>query len=236
METNSPLVDYTLFSPNNSGKRILAIDRITPHCVVGQCSVESLGNLFSQASRQGSSNYGIGVDGRVGMYVEEQNRSWCSSSSANDQRAVTIECASDTRHPYEMKPVVYDKLKLLCIDICKRHGKKKLLWIPDRLEALSYTPKTDEMLITVHRWFANRECPGEWLYSRLGELSAYVTKALSGSDNTKDFTVETFYKVQVGCFKQKRNAELLVKQLREAGFEDAYIAEVTRSTPDAVVC
>ena len=236
MESNSPLVDYTLLSPNNSGKRILAIDRITPHCVVGQCSVESLGNIFSQASRQGSSNYGIGVDGRVGMYVEEQNRSWCSSSNANDQRAVTIECASDTRHPYEMKAVVYEKLIQLCIDICKRHGKKKLLWFPERLEALSYSVKPDEMLITVHRWFANRECPGEWLYSRLGELADYVTKALNENGNTKDFTVETFYKVQLGCFKQKRNAELLVKQLREAGFEDAYIAEVTRSTPDGVVC
>ncbi len=236
MESNSPLVDYTLLSPNNSGKRILAIDRITPHCVVGQCSVESLGNLFSKASRQGSSNYGIGVDGRVGMYVEEQNRSWCSSSNANDQRAVTIECASETRHPYEMKAVVYDKLIQLCIDICKRRNKKKLIWIPDKTQALTYTTKIDEMLITVHRWFANRECPGEWLFSRLGELADTVTNALGNIPDTKDFIIETFYKVQIGCFKQKRNAELMVRQLREAGFEDAYITEVTRSTPDGVVC
>ena len=235
MGNNSSLVDYVQLSPNHSGKRILEIDRITPHCVVGQCSVESLGNLFSKTSRQGSSNYGIGVDGRVGMYVEEQNRSWCSSSNANDQRAVTIECASDTQHPYEMKPAVYNKLQLLCIDICKRHNKKKLLWFPERLEALSYSPKEDEMLLTVHRWFSNRECPGEWLFSRLGELAANVTKSLSADSDTKDFTVETFYRVQVGCFKQKRNAELMVKQLREAGFEDSYITETTRTKSDAVV-
>ena len=93
--TNSSLVSYTKLSPNHSGQRTHSIDRITPHCVVGQCSVETLGNIFLPTSRQASSNYGIGVDGRVGMYVEEKNRSWCSSSAANDQRAVTIECASD---------------------------------------------------------------------------------------------------------------------------------------------
>lgn len=85
--TNSPLVSYTKLSPNHSGQRTHSIERITPHCVVGQCSVETLGNIFLPTSRQASSNYGIGVDGRVGMYVEEKNRSWCSSSAANDQRA-----------------------------------------------------------------------------------------------------------------------------------------------------
>ena len=88
--TNSSLVSYTKLSPNHSGQRTHSIDRITPHCVVGQCSVETLGNIFLPASRQASSNYGIGVDGRVGMYVEEKNRSWCSSSNANDQRAITM--------------------------------------------------------------------------------------------------------------------------------------------------
>ena len=97
--SNSPLVVYTKLSPNHSGKRTHSIDRITPHCVVGQCSVETLGNIFAPSSRQASSNYGIGVDGRVGMYCEEKDRSWCSSSNSNDQRAVTIECASDTKSP-----------------------------------------------------------------------------------------------------------------------------------------
>lgn len=104
--TNSSLVSYTKLSPNHSGQRTHSIDRITPHCVVGQCSVETLGNIFLPTSRQASSNYGIGVDGRVGMYVEEKNRSWCSSSNANDQRAVTIECASDNTEPYAFKDVV----------------------------------------------------------------------------------------------------------------------------------
>lgn len=176
--TNSPLVSYTKLSPNHSGQRTHSIDRITPHCVVGQCSVETLGNIFLPTSRQASSNYGIGVDGRVGMYVEERNRSWCSSSAANDQRAVTIECASDNSEPYAFKDVVYQRLIELCTDICRRNGKTKLLWLGDKTKTLSYTPKSDEMVLTVHRWFANKSCPGNWMYARMGDLASKVTAAL----------------------------------------------------------
>lgn len=179
--TNSSMVSYTKLSPNHSGQRTHSIDRITPHCVVGQCSVETLGNIFLPASRQASSNYGIGVDGRVGMYVEEKNRSWCSSSNANDQRAVTIECASDTKSPYAVKDAVYQTLIKLCVDICKRNGKKKLLWLGDKTKTLNYSPKADEMVLTVHRWFANKSCPGDWLYARLGDLASKVTASLADS-------------------------------------------------------
>ena len=179
--TNSSMVSYTKLSPNHSGQRTHSIDRITPHCVVGQCSVETLGNIFLPASRQASSNYGIGVDGRVGMYVEEKNRSWCSSSNANDQRAVTIECASDTKSPYAFKDAVYQTLIKLCVDICKRNGKKKLLWLGDKTKTLNYSPKVDEMVLTVHRWFANKSCPGDWLYARLGDLASKVTASLADS-------------------------------------------------------
>ena len=176
--SNSPLVSYTRLSPNHSGQRTHSIDRITPHCVVGQCTVEALGDIFLPASRKASSNYGIGADGRIGMYVEENNRSWCSSDEANDQRAVTIECASDDTEPYAFNDVVYNKLVELCIDICKRNGKTKLLWLGDKTKTLNYTPKSDEMVLTVHRWFANKSCPGVWLYSRLGNLAEKVTKLL----------------------------------------------------------
>lgn len=179
--TNSTMVSYTKLSPNHSGQRTHSIDRITPHCVVGQCSVETLGNIFYPTSRQASSNYGIGVDGRVAMYVEEKNRSWCSSSSANDQRAVTIECASDTTEPYAFKDVVYQTLIKLCVDICRRNGKTKLLWLGNKDKTLSYNPKSDEMVLTVHRWFANKSCPGNWMYARMGDLASKVTAELGGS-------------------------------------------------------
>ena len=188
--TNSSLVSYTKLSPNHSGQRTHSIDRITPHCVVGQCSVETLGSIFLPTSRQASSNYGIGVDGRVGMYVEEKNRSWCSSSSANDQRAVTIECASDTTEPYAFKDVVYNRLVELCTDICKRNGKTKLLWLGDKAKTLNYSPASDEMVLTVHRWFANKSCPGNWMYARMGDLASKVTAALGGSAETATPTAQ----------------------------------------------
>ena len=180
--TNSLLAEYVKLSPNHSGQRNHKIDRISPHCVVGQCTAEGLGDWFYKSSTQASSNYGIDKDGRVGLYVEEKNRSWCTSSNENDQRAVTIECASGKMEPYAMNEVVYDRLIDLCVDICQRNGKKKLLWFGDKQKSLSYQPKEDEMLITVHRWFANKSCPGNWLYARLGDLAAKVTARLSGGE------------------------------------------------------
>lgn len=217
--SNSKMVSYTKLSPNHSGHRTHSIDRITPHCVVGQCSVETLGNIFAPRSRQASCNYGIGPDGRVGMYVEEKNRSWCSSSNANDQRAVTIECASDTKHPYAMNDKVYASLIKLCTDICKRNGKKKLLWLGSKSKALNYKPKSDEMVLTVHRWFANKSCPGDWLYSRLDNLAKKVTAQLSDSSSIGTTKIAVYRvrktwadaKSQKGAFKSLENAKRCAK-------------------------
>ena len=181
MMGNSSMVVYTKLSPNHSGQRTMAIDRITPHCVVGQCTAEGLGDWFAKSSTQASSNYGIDKDGRVGMYVEEKNQSWCSSSGANDQRAVTIECASDAKEPYAFRDIVYLRLIELCADICKRNGKKVLIWFGDKQKTLNYQPKADEMILTVHRWFANKSCPGDWMYARMGDLADRVTAALGGT-------------------------------------------------------
>ena len=184
--TNSKMVVCTKLSPNHSGQRTHSIDRISPHCVVGQVTAESLGNLFAKSSYRASSNYGIDKDGRVGLYVEEKNRSCCTSSNANDQRAVTIECASDTKSPYRMNDAVYKTLIKLCADICRRNGKKKLIWFGDKYKSLNYSPGSDEMVLTVHRWFANKSCPGDWLYSRLGDLAKKVTEELGGEEDDKE--------------------------------------------------
>lgn len=213
--TNSSMVAYTRLSPNHSGQRTHSIDRITPHCVVGQLTAESICGCFTSPSRQASCNYGIGTDGKVSLCVEEKNRSWCSSSNANDQRAVTIECASDKTEPYAMNSRVYDSLIKLCTDICKRNGKRKLLWLGDRNKTLNYTPKSDEMVLTVHRWFANKSCPGGWLYARLGDLAAKVTAAL-GTGASADKAASRLYRVrktwadsksQKGAFSVLANAK-----------------------------
>lgn len=179
--SNSSLVTYTKISPNKTKFRKDPISRITIHCVVGQCTVESLGEVFAPTSRRASSNYGVGKDGRIGMYVEECDASWCSSSSNNDRKSITIECASDTKPPYAVTSAAYAALLDLCTDICERNGKKKLLWFGDKEKTLAYTPADDEMVLTIHRWFASTACPGEYLYSRQGEIAEEVTKRLSGS-------------------------------------------------------
>lgn len=172
--SNSPLVSYTKISPNRTSPRNHVIDTVTIHCVVGQVSVERLGNIFAATSRKASSNYGIGFDGQIGMYVEEKDRSWCSSNSANDNRAITIEVASDTTHPYAVTDDAYNALISLLTDICMRNNIKKLLWKDDR----SLIGQPDKQNMTVHRWFENKACPGEYLYRRHGQIAAEVNERL----------------------------------------------------------
>lgn len=219
--SNSGLVVYTKLSPNHSGQRTHSIDRITPHCVVGQLSCESICGCFTSPEREASCNYGIGTDGRISLCVEEKNRSWCSSSNANDQRAVTIECSSDKTAPYAMTDAVYAALIDLCTDICKRNGKSKLLWLGDKNKTLAYEPKADEMIITVHRWFANKSCPGDWLYNRLGDLAEKVTSRLGGGSQQPSGTL---YRVQTGAYKQKANADAQLAKVKAAGF-DTYMVQ-----------
>lgn len=196
--SNSSLVCYTKISPNKNSPRNHAIDRITPHCVVGQLSAESICGCFTSSSVKASCNYGIGTDGRISLCVEEKDRSWCSSSSVNDNRAVTIECASDKSEPYAMTDAVYNSLINLCVDICKRNGKNKLIWFGDKDKTLAYSPKSDEMVLTVHRWFKNKSCPGNWLYSRMGDLATKVTARLGGTtDAAEEKSTFSPYKVKV---------------------------------------
>ena len=182
--SNSPLVTYKRISPNRTSHRNHAIDRITIHCYVGQVTAERgcSGSRFVNYDPVGgaSCNYVVGCDGSIGLCVPEADRSWCTSSRANDHRAITIETASDTAHPYAVTDAAYSALLALCTDICRRNGKSKLLWMEDEWTALSYQPAADEMVLTVHRWFAAKACPGDWLYERHGEIAEEVTRRLRG--------------------------------------------------------
>lgn len=223
--TNSPLVDCKVMSPNHSGKRTRSIDRITPHCVVGQLKAENIGYCFDETSRQASCNYGIGTEGRVCLIVDEKNRSWCTSSNANDQRAITIECASDSKEPYAFNDKVYNKLVDLCVDICKRNGKTKLLWFGDKNKTLNYNPASNEMVLTVHRWFANKSCPGNWMYARMDDLAAAVTARLGDKEEVKDDEKnDVLYRVQTGAFSKKDYADALEAKLKAKGY-DTYMVK-----------
>ncbi len=184
--SNSPLVTYTRISPNRTSPRNHAIDRVTIHCYVGQVTAERgcSGARFTTYDPVGgaSCNYVVGCDGSIGLCVPESDRSWCSSNRGNDHRAVTIETASDTVHPYAVTEAAYGALLDLVTDICRRNGKRKLLWMEDKAKALAYMPAADEMVLTVHRWFAAKACPGQYLLDRHGEIAAEVTRRLQEDD------------------------------------------------------
>ena len=177
--SNSSLVDYVKISPNKTSPRNHKIDRITIHHMAGNLSVETCGNVFAPSSRQASSNYGIDSDGRVGMYVEEKDRSWCSSNKSNDHRAITIEVADDQGGPnWHSSDKAMNKLVKLCADICKRNG----------ISRLNYTGDTNGNL-TMHKWFAATDCPGAYLESKFPWIADQVNVILSGKTaSNKDDT------------------------------------------------
>lgn len=219
--SNSKLISYTKISPNRTSPRNHKIDTVTIHCVVGQCSVETLGNIFAPTSRQASCNYGIGADGRIGMYCEEKDRSWCSSNAANDNRAITIEVASDTKHPYAVNAKAYAALIDLLVDICKRNGIPRLVWSTSKADRVNHKNGCN---MTVHRDYANKSCPGEYLYSRHAQIASEVNKRL-GSTDTRPQPEKVLYRVQTGAFHNKAGAEALLQQVKAKGF-DTYMVKV----------
>lgn len=274
--SNSSLVSYTKLSPNCDHPRNHAIDKITIHHMAGDLSVETCGNLFAKPSYEASSNYGIGSDGRVGLYVDEGDRAWASASPSNDNRAVNIEVANcATGGDWPVSDASYSKLIDLCVDICQRNG----------IKALNYTGGADGNL-TEHRMFTATACPGPYLHKRMGRIAAEVNSRLSaqpaksvdevarevirgewgnGSDrrqrleaagydydavqdrvnellNSKEEpeqpaestpaepteptptepeqpTTDKLYRVQVGAFANRENAEKMLQRLKDAGFE-----------------
>lgn len=172
--SNSPLVNYTKISPNRTSPRKHKIDTITIHCMACDLSVERCGAVFAKRTRMASSNYGVGSDGRVGLYVEEKDRSWCSSNKANDHRAITIEVACEPVAPYKVTDAAMDALINLLTDICRRNDIKQLLWKGDK----RLIGQVDKQNMTVHRWFAKKACPGDYLYNKHGFIAAEVNKRL----------------------------------------------------------
>ncbi len=173
--TNSPLVDYTYPSPNCNKPRKHKIDTITIHTMAVDMTIESCLEAFARSSTAVSCNYAIDSAGRIGLCVEEADRSWCSSSPENDHRAVTIEVASLTKtEPFECSPQAMASLIKLCADICLRNGIPALLWKDDK----KLLGQTDKQNMTLHRWFANKSCPGEYLYREYGNIAKKVNERL----------------------------------------------------------
>ena len=177
--SNSSLIEYTRLSPNKTSPRNHKIDTISIHCTAGgnktAKQILDLSRFVNFDGNRGAScNYAIGYDGSIGLGVDEADRSWCTSSSSNDHRAITIEVASDITSPHKVSDAAYRSLIALCVDICQRNGIKELKWKADK----SLIGQVDKQNMTVHRWFANKSCPGDYLYGLHGQIAAKVNAIL----------------------------------------------------------
>lgn len=169
--TNSSLVTYTRISPNRNSPRNQPISKITIHHMAGVASLEQFGDNVARPSREMSANYAIDNNGRIGLFCEEKDRSWCSSSSWNDNRAVTIEVSNSKygdAYGWPVSDAAYASLIKLCVDICKRNGIKKL----------EYTGTRDGSL-TFHYYFAQTACPGPYIKARAQDICNKVNAQLT---------------------------------------------------------
>lgn len=190
--TNSELATITKLSPNKTSPRNHEADTISIHVMQGQLSATSCGAIFENPKRKASSNYGIGKGGDIGLYVKESDRSWCTSSKANDNRAITIEVASDKTAPYKVTEAAYNALLDLVTDICRRNNIKKLVWSTDKKTRINHWNGAN---MTVHRDFAAKACPGDYLYNRMGEIADEVNRRLG--QNVAPQTGVSPYTVQI---------------------------------------
>ena len=173
--TNSPLVVYTDLSPGNYGPRTHTIDTITIHHMAGNLSVETCGRVFH--NKKGNSNYGIGSDGRIAMYVEEKNGAWTSSNKANDMRAITIEVANEILAPYwTVSAAAMNSLVYLVADICRRNNIKQLIWSNNKSDRINHVNGCN---MTMHKDFAATKCPGPFLEQCMPNIAMIVNQLLA---------------------------------------------------------
>lgn len=186
--SNSKLVTYTQLSPNHYNGRTHVIDTLTIHCMAGQLTVQQCGNIFASSSREASSNYGVDYNGKIGLYVDEKNGSWCTSSYENDNRAITIEVASDSFDPYKVTSAAYKSLINLVYDICKRNKIKKLKWSTDKSDRMNHKNGCN---MTVHRDYAQKACPGDYLYGKMPDIAKQVNAKLAADEKPQHGTILT---------------------------------------------
>lgn len=157
------------YSKGRSGQRVL---KITPHHMAGNLSIETCGSLWQNPKYRASSNYGIGTDGRIACYVNEEDRSWCSSSAANDNQAITIEVANDGGAPdWHVSDKAIESLINLMVDICRRYG----------ISSMNFTGDANGNL-TLHKYFTSTACPGPYLEGKMSWIASQVNQRLADYD------------------------------------------------------
>ena len=212
--SNSSLVSYTRITPHKYSPRDHAIDTITIHCMAGNLSLQTCGQIFQ--TRQASSNYGIDSAGQIALYVDESDGSWCSSSRSNDMRAVTIEVANDggAETGWHVSDAALQSLIRLCADICRRNGIDRLRWEGNP----ALIGQTNRQNMTVHRWFSNKACPGDYLFRRHPYIADSVNRLLN--DNPADAPAQEA--------KKKGDFHSMTEQQRIAYIRNLYVTYTGR--------
>lgn len=154
------------------GRNGYSICKFTPHMMAGiltgkQCAV----NIFQNPNRNASANYCIGNEGDIVCNVEEENRAWTSSNRTNDYQAITVEVSNcEIGGEWKVSDKAWNSLVNLAVDVCKRYNFR-----------LHYDGTSNGSL-TTHNMFANTDCPGPYLLSKMNELANTVNAILAGEN------------------------------------------------------
>jgi N-acetyl-anhydromuramyl-L-alanine amidase AmpD len=184
--SNSRLPTYVRLSPNVTKPRQDTIKGVAIHCTAGgkdlpASNFADLPRFVIPDKKMGAScHYVVGGDGSIAQVCGEENRAWCTSNKI-DHQLVTIEVASDHVAPYLVNTAAIEALVKLLVDICQRNGIPKLLWKGDK----SLMGHWDKQNMVVHRWTANKACPGDFLYNLHPKIANAVNEILAGKGEEK---------------------------------------------------
>lgn len=210
--SNSSLVNVTVWCAEGNythGRSGRNIEMVALHHMAGVLSAEQCGRIFQQAGRGASANYGIGKDGEVGLYVDEYNTAWANANWDSNCKSVSIELSnSSASGNYPVSDVVLNKAIDLIADIFKRNNLGKcvkgqnLVW---------------------HSMYSNTYCPGDYIRGKLDYIVDKVNEKLGLNSNVS--SNDNLYKVQVGAFSKKENADNLANEIKNKGI-DTYIVKI----------
>lgn len=204
------------FGTKNSNPRSEKISKVTIHHMAGNMGAAECARFHRDGNREASANYYIGSDGTICAGVSEDRRAWTSASPWNDHRAITIEVANNSFDPnWTVSDKAYLALINLCIDICKRYN------------IVPAYDGTKNATFTEHRMFAATLCPGPYLHNKMRDIVDRVKRGLNSGSSDKPAQSKILYKVQVGAFTKKANADAFQKDVKSKGF-DSFVTKVGR--------
>lgn len=165
--SNSSLVNKRIITSHSSSRMGSKITTIIIHHMAGNLSIEQCGQVFR--TRQASTHYGIGSDGRIGQYVDEAYRAWSVANKWGDAKAVTMELANDggASTNWHVSDRAIEACINLCVDICRRNGITKLVFTGNLNGNLQ-----------MHRYYMATACPGPYLASKFSYIANEVNKRL----------------------------------------------------------